>query len=530
VKKMVVENRKGLDLDRFRLRNFVAALMKLGEVEVHEESVALGNVSRIVESTPKAVLFKRVGPEAVELVANVMGSRRRLAAALGVGEHDAVETYLRRLNAPLTTIDVSSDKAPVHQVILRGKQVDLTKLPFHLQHEFDGSPYISSAIDFTLDPDTGRSNVGARRLSLRNRTECGTNLTGPSDVKGMYMRCIERRERLPIAFAIGCHPTISLAAELSNNKVDEIGVISALREAPVPLVKCITNDIRVPADVEMILEGYLDERGYCEPDGPYGEYMGYYGEMHNDPVFHCTAITMRRDALHQTVLHGSTAVFSHSDTGQTSALQTEAIILELLRSNGISEPVAVHAVMDTTVSQHIRVAIRQRRPGDARAVISAIFGAVWRVKHLWVFDHDIDVRSDAQCEWAFSTRFQGDRDLVMLESAWGWPGDPSLQGKRLGTKLGFDCTVPFGPPQKVTDKAPRAPVLERQPPRFQSVRAALEGGPKYLIELMSLLGSSDGRELMLSIDDLRNEGVLGRNKEGQYLLCPSEKGVTAAVD
>jgi hypothetical protein len=118
----------------------------------------------------------------------------------------------------------------------------------------------------------------------------------------------------------------------------------------------------------------------------------------------------------------------------------------------------------------------------------------------------------------------------MLESAWGWPGDPSLQGKRLGTKLGFDCTVPFGPPQKVTDKAPRAPVLERQPPRFQSVRAALEGGPKYLIELMSLLGSSDGRELMLSIDDLRNEGVLGRNKEGQYLLCPSEKGVTAAVD
>ena len=85
------------------------------------------------------------------------------------------------------------------------------------------------------------------------------------------------------------------------------------------MVKSLTNDILVPADAEMTLEGYLDERGYVEPEGPFGEYMGYYGAIHMDPVFHCTAITMRSDALHHTLLHGSAFVLDQTDSANIAA-------------------------------------------------------------------------------------------------------------------------------------------------------------------------------------------------------------------
>jgi 2,5-furandicarboxylate decarboxylase 1 len=517
------------DPTKFRLRTLVERLIDLGEVEVRKEWVPLTDVSRIIESTERAVLFKDVGPEHFELVGNVMGSRKRLAAAFETTEDKVVERYLARRKDHLPAVEIPSDEAPVQFVILTGDQIDLAKLPFHLQHELDGGPYISSAIDFTQDPETGRSNVGARRLSLRNRLECGTNLVGPTHLKAIYLKCVQNRRRLPIAFAVGCHPTISMAAE-ETTQIDEIEIIGGLRGEPVPVVKCITNDLRVPADAEMIIEGYLDERGYREPEGPYGEYMGYYGEMHIDPVFHCTAITHRRDVLHQTVLHGSTRSLAHSDTFHTSALQTEALILDLLRANRIGDPVAVHAVPGAAVSLHVRIALRQRRPGDARAVIATVLGAFPRVKHLWVFDDDVDVRDNAHVEWALATRFQGDRDLVILNSAWGLPADPSLQGRMLGTKLGFDCTIPFGRTKKVTELAPAAPAIAPSATRFASVRDALQDGPRYFVDIMRALGTNDGRELMLALDKLREEGQLARNHEGQFLIHPSTKGETKVVD
>jgi len=131
----------------------------------------------------------------------------------------------------------------------------LTKLPFHPQHEFDGSCYISAGIDYTVDPQTGRTNVGSRRLSLRNRKETGTNVTA-------------RGERLPITFTIGSHP-LDLFAATTRTPGDELDLVARFRGEPAAVVKSVTNDILVPADAEVV-----------EPEGPYGEYMGYYGAIH----------------------------------------------------------------------------------------------------------------------------------------------------------------------------------------------------------------------------------------------------------
>src|SRR5580693_6505073 len=249
-----------IDFDKYRLRNFVERLVDLGEVEVHDRPVPLTGLSPIIEGTEKAVLFKKAGPEQVEIVAKTAGNRKRIAAAFETSEEKLYDVYFKRLANPQPLVEVPSDGAPVHEIKITGKDVDLTKLPFHPQHAYDGSCYMSSAIDYTVDPLTGRRNVGCRRLSLRNRYEAGTNVTAPSDLKRVYQACIARGERLAITFAVGAHP-LDFFAATTRQGGDELSLIATFRGETAPVVKSLTNDILVPADAELTLEGYLDERG-----------------------------------------------------------------------------------------------------------------------------------------------------------------------------------------------------------------------------------------------------------------------------
>src|ERR1700689_5292056 len=160
----------GVDFDKYRLRRFVERLIELGEVEVHDKPVPLTGLSPIIERSEKAQLFKKAGPEQLEIVAKTAGNRKRLAAAFETSEEKLYDEYFKRLANPQPLVEVPSGDAPVHEIKITGKDVDLPKLPFHPQHAMDGSCYMSSAIDYTIDPVTGRRNVGCRRLSLRNRT------------------------------------------------------------------------------------------------------------------------------------------------------------------------------------------------------------------------------------------------------------------------------------------------------------------------------------------------------------------------
>ena len=504
------------DFDRFRLRGLVEQLTKLGEVEVHDEPVALADLSSIIEASDKAVLFRKAGPEQVELVAGVMGSRRRLAIALGVEEKDSLSEYERRLANPHKHFEVPSPDAPVHEVVVTGDEIDLTRLPFHLQHDLDGGPYISSAIDFSVDPATGKHNVGCRRLMLRGRKHLTTNLTAPSDLKLTYRACVERGERLPISFAIGSHPTSYIAAT-SRRPGDEFDLVATMRGAALPMVRGVTNGVPAPADAEMIIEGYLDELGYRELDGPYGEFWGFYGAAHIDPFFHVTAIAMRRDVLHQSMLHGCRNM-ARMEATPIGALHTESAVWAALRAARI-EPTAVHAVGSVATGQHVRVAIDSAAPtGQARAVIFALFARPG-TKHIVVVDSDIDVRNDAEVEWALSTRFRADRDLVVGEGLPGYYSDPTILESGTLSKLGLDATAGL-PGDSMVNWRPTPPRVSRER-RAASVREALEDGPLYFREIMEAVGSDDGREVALELEELRVKGVLTRGPNWQWELTSS---------
>jgi len=500
-----------LDLDKFRLRNFVNKLDEIGELEVHEEPVALADLSWVIESSPRAKLFKNAGPERFEIAAATAGSRKRLAAAFGVEPGKVVEEYSRRMDRPQPVIEIASAQAPVHQVVKQGEQIDLSKLPFHPQHEFDGGTYISSAIDYSVDPATGRPNIGCRRLMLRGRREMRSNLTANSDLKKIYKACVDRKQSLPVSFVIGSHPLDFMAATM-RRPGNENELVATLRGEPVPMVRGLTNDILVPADAELVLEGYFDELGYREMEGPYGEMWGYYGPMHIDPVFHVTAITHRRDVLYQTVLHSS-HILARGDSPNMSAIHTEVSIWRNLRKAGI-EPAAV--VMAPGLRLHARIALKRGKPGEAREAIKVLFKET-PLKHVVVVDDDIDVVQSDAVEWAVCTRFRADKDLIVEGGFEGAYMDPTMFGETEAAKMGFDATAPYGHENRVDYWRPKAPHLTAAP-RYQTVRQALEAGPLFFSQIMEGVGSRDGREVALELDRLREEGVLDRLPNGEWSL------------
>jgi 2,5-furandicarboxylate decarboxylase 1 len=507
-----------VDTERFRLRRFVERLVQLGECEVHDKPIDLIDIAAVLDGNPRATWFKTVGPEKTELIGNVMSSRKRLAIALDTDEAGLLPEIAKRLANPMKPVVVQAKEAPVQQVVMNGEGADLCALPVHLQHGEDGAPYISAGLDVLKFRDTGHHNIGCRRIMLRGPRTAGVDMIAPSDARAIYLDAVARGETVPVAYVVGSHPCDFMAAVSMNPPMDELEVLGALRGAPVPVVKCVTNDIYVPADAEYVLEGYLDNKGHVEPEGPFGEYVGYYGVVKRNPVFHLTAITHRKDALFQTVTIGGKAL-ARTDTAQLTTVKTESAAWAGL-ATAVREPVAVFATPSSGGMYNVRASLRQRVPGEARNAIAAIFGSMADAKQVFVFDDDIDVFSDEQCDWALATRYQADRDTIEASGFRVVPLDPSLGGQRVGAKIGFDCTIPFGKRQSLEWGVPAPPAMPRSNGAAERKSAAdrLAAGPASFLELMIAAGSRDGREIVRELDALYAAGSLIRDDRGRYVL------------
>jgi len=207
----------------------------------------------------------------------------------------------------------------------------------------------------------------------------------------------------------------------------------------------------------------------------YGEYLGYYGVVKNNPVFHVTAITHRRDAVFQTATI-SGGRMDCTDTSNLEALRTELNAWRALESV-VREPIAA--------------------------------------KNVFAVDGDVNIFDDKQMEWAFGTRFQPDRDLVVVTGVRSGPLDPSLHGSPAGSRAGYDLTWPLQHASRWDLVTPTPPTYQGK--KFASVRAAVEDGPKWFEELMAATGSRDGREIVRELHKLRPEG-LDRDDQGKYFL------------
>jgi 3-polyprenyl-4-hydroxybenzoate decarboxylase len=194
----------------------------------------------------------------------------------------------------------------------------------------------------------------------------------------------------------------------------------------------------------------------------------------------------------------------------------------------VREPVAVHLRAVSGGANTLRVSIKQRTYGEAKQAIAALFGGIMRLKHVYVFDEDIDIHDDRQVDWAMGTRFQADQDLVILTGIMGMTMDPSLSGRRTGAKSGFDCTKPFGRDGQIPLTRCAARTFNGLA-RYQNVEQALAASPMFYADIIEALGSDDGREIACALDDLREVGKLGRDRDGRYFLTQAKPGSTGII-
>ena len=374
------------------------------------------------------LLFEKVKGTKFPVLTNLHASRGRLAVAMSAKPEQMQKSYLAAMENPLPPKVVS--KAPVKEVVLTGKKVNLYDLPQIIHHQGDAGPYITAAISFAKEPGGATWNCAYNRLMIKGRDTTSIHLTSAKHLWEFYRLAEARGEPLPVAFAIGVHPAIALGClAVGSIDEDERGVMGALLGEPLKLVRCETSDLLVPAHAEMVIEAEIlpHER---TAEGPFGEFTGYsLGERQRE-VVKVRAITHRKDPIFQDIAVG------HLDHLMLSTTPIEANLYRAVRAMVPSvNAVRVPAPFTCYVS------IEQRAAGQAKNAILAVLGADLYMKRVVVVDHDVDVFNDRQVSWAIATRCQPDRDITVITNARGSDLDPSTKEDGCTAKWGVDATA-----------------------------------------------------------------------------------------
>jgi 2,5-furandicarboxylate decarboxylase 1 len=383
----------------------------------------------------RAVCFARVGEYAMPVVSGIVSSRRLTAAACGVEEAALVDRLILAEAAPRPCRPVGPEQAPVHARVIRGEIDLLGLLPVPVHHEKDGGHHVTAGLCVVRDPVTRAQNVSIHRLQVVGPNRF-TTLILPRHTDHLFRRAEACGDPLDCAIVIGVDPATLLASQSQAPfGVSELEIASALHDEPLPVVRCETVDVDVPADAEIVIEGRILPH-VREPEGPFGEFPRYYGPRSDKPVIEVTAIAHRPRPIFHDILPAGP---EHLLLG---AVPREAGLLRSLR-RAFPTVRAVHLTPGGRCRFHAVVAMEKRREGEAKNVILAALAASFDIKHVWVVDTDVDVLDPEAVEWAMSTRCQADRDVVVVASAQGSPLDPSTDDG-VGAKMGFDCTVPLG--------------------------------------------------------------------------------------
>jgi 2,5-furandicarboxylate decarboxylase 1 len=234
------------------LRGLISRMETQGELLRIQRPVDVRHVSALTAQADKALLFEDPSGFDMPLLSGLINTRPRLALSMDVPENDMAKKFQAAVDRPIPSKVVS--EAPVQEVAYRGEDVDITIMPIPLFHEKDGGPYISGGVACSFDEEYGY-NAGMYRLMYRNRNETGIDLVSPSDMRKYYQKAFDQGKSLPIAVALGLHPNEMLSASYKAPiNVDEFAIAGALHGEPVELVKCLTCDILVPANAEIVLE------------------------------------------------------------------------------------------------------------------------------------------------------------------------------------------------------------------------------------------------------------------------------------
>lgn len=448
------------------LRTFIKYLEEAAPSEImyidkevdskHEAAVILRKLE--MEDKQPLVIFnkaKAINGEISEtpLLFNAFATRRKLAMALGLKpDEDKMELPLALSNMYKKTYEpIEVSDAPVQEVIEQGEDVDLTKYPIPYHHAKDGGPYITSGSMVLKDPDSGKYNVAMIRFHVKSKNTTAVHAE-PHHHSGMIVnKYREAGKPAPFAIVIGHHPSFYLGSQWEGPfGKNEYEIVGAAMQEPLRLVPSVTfgKDLMVPADAEMIIEGYVYPDEVVE-EGPVGEHTGYYKTIRDgkvdirlDPLVKVTAITRRKDAIFQSVFIG------HSEHSLIGSIPKEAVIYEKAKAvcPGLT---AVHLTPAGMGRYMVYLSLDQRVAGEAKDAILAAYISDWHIKYGIVVDSDVNIYSDREVLWAVNTRVWAEKDIFFIEGCMGASLDPTTSlesNKPLVTRMGIDATRPYGEP------------------------------------------------------------------------------------
>jgi len=440
------------------LAEFVSRLERAGElkrikVEVDPYLEISQITDRICKNNGPALLFERVKGSEMPVLTNTFGSYRRMALAFAV---DSLEEISKRIES-LLEIDLPKGlfqklrRLPKYARLLNFLPVEVKKgicqevcyldepsfyqLPLLQYWPKDGGRYLTATQVITKNPDNGRRNVGMYRIQIYDDRRAGFHCHIHHDGYRVFKQYREAGRPMEVAIVLGGDPAVMYAASAPLPwGLDELILAGFLRNKKVELIKCKTVDIEVPANADIVLEGYVDPRDWAE-EGPFGDHTGYYSAPESYPVFHLTAITHKRDPIFPAILVGKPPM---EDAYLGKA--TERIFLPFIKAQ-LPEIVDMNLPIEGGFHNLAIVSIKKEYPFHARKVMHSLWGLgqLMFLKVIIVVDEEVDVHNWSEVIWRVGNSIDPRRDVCFVEGPVDVL-DHASYSPLIGSKMGIDAT------------------------------------------------------------------------------------------
>ncbi len=416
-----------------------------------------------------AFFFERVNGCEIPVCCNLLASRKNALAALGVDLQGLRAAVQRAIDHPIPPVEVEKGRC---QEVVVTDGIDLGAMfpvPFHMPG--DAGRFITGGIVIAKDSENGARNASFHRLQLLGDNRTALKLDLGRHLRDLYERAEEKDEGLEIAVVLGPDLSVFFAAASMGAHIprdrDELDWASGLKGKALKLVKCLTVDLEVPADSEIVLEGVLRPKERV-PEGPFFEFVGLYAEQGPSPVFEVRAVTHRENPIYYDI--------SGSEVRLIRKPLMEPGILRMVKA-------AVPIVQDVCLTTgglcrfHLVIQVKKERPADEGLQRNAVFAAVAALKDIDLIilvDEDIDPHDPESVEWAVAMRFNAENDLILIPGARGHEYVAISRGIR--TKMVMDATVPVGE----LDRFRRVPIPGFDPSSFEThVGPSAEDPPSH---------------------------------------------------
>jgi UbiD family decarboxylase len=412
------------------LRNFISQIKKSKDLKTVKTKVStkfeIAGITAKVDGS-HAVLFENIKESNFSLVANLVGTRKRFALAVGGSENNIHEKVISAIKKAKKPKIVSTGK------FMENKSKNLFSLPIVTHFEKESGPFITSSIAYAKNPETGKQNSSFHRLMPIDKTHFSIRMVEGRHLHRCFIDAKEHGEDLKIAITVGVHPAISIAgAYQAEWGKDEIDIANSLLGGKLTLAKLPFTGLNVPSGAEIVMEGkILRDKTHREW---MVEMLQTYDHKRSQPVFELENLYYRNNPIFHDVLSG------YSEHRLLMGMPIESKLNGELKKT-FPQTQQVSMTNGGCNWLHAVVQIKKKNESDPKKIIKKTFDSHRSLKQVTVVDEDIDPNSAESVEYAMATRFQADKDLIIIKNVRGSSLDPSSNQQKLQTaKMGIDAT------------------------------------------------------------------------------------------